>query len=295
MYSRYLPSSSTSPSPSSILIFYLDLYLYLSILPTIPQKLSSYPYLVLFLFLVLVLLSSVMILYDMDAVSNSFQSVIEAFSPKVVTSDAFDEENSSPSSAPKSMLCKDFPTSDIGTSSLPHCPCPCPSQSLRWHDVDSRGHDRVSKARACEVDYLHCFAVKSCPLSYILHRAVSSGLGLECASIMEVHYVPWILILTLLFSSISILYYSFSIYHLSFLLLLFLSFFLCPILFHRLLHFIFALMSLLLHLSSFLFLSIILHWFLFQYYLNTSYVPDRSAWTYVLSGEARIEVRVSIQ
>ena len=33
---------------------------------------------------------------------------------------------------------------------------------------------------------LHCFAVKSCPLAYVLHRAVQLGLGLECASIAEV-------------------------------------------------------------------------------------------------------------
>ena len=34
--------------------------------------------------------------------------------------------------------------------------------------------------------FLHCFAIKSCPLSYILHRAIQANLGLECASIMEV-------------------------------------------------------------------------------------------------------------
>lgn len=34
--------------------------------------------------------------------------------------------------------------------------------------------------------FLHCFAIKSCPLSYILHIAISCGLGLEAASIVEV-------------------------------------------------------------------------------------------------------------
>jgi hypothetical protein len=132
-----------------------------------------------------------MILYDMDAVSNSFQSVIQAFSPQLVSSDAIDEEHSSSSSASKNMLCKDFPSPspDVETSPLPHSSRPCPSQSLRCHDIDSISHDRDSKVVACEVDYLHCFAVKSCPLSYILHRAVSAGLGLECASIMEVYYM----------------------------------------------------------------------------------------------------------
>ena len=33
--------------------------------------------------------------------------------------------------------------------------------------------------------FMHCFAVKSCPVSYILHRAISSGLGLETASLNE--------------------------------------------------------------------------------------------------------------
>lgn len=34
--------------------------------------------------------------------------------------------------------------------------------------------------------FIHCFAIKSCPLSYICHVAVSNGLGLECASLQEV-------------------------------------------------------------------------------------------------------------
>ncbi len=34
--------------------------------------------------------------------------------------------------------------------------------------------------------YLHCFAVKSCPLTHILTTMVQSGLGLETASIVEV-------------------------------------------------------------------------------------------------------------
>jgi len=36
-------------------------------------------------------------------------------------------------------------------------------------------------------EYLHCFAIKSCPLSYVVHHVVAQhGLGLETASIMEV-------------------------------------------------------------------------------------------------------------
>ena len=35
-------------------------------------------------------------------------------------------------------------------------------------------------------NFVHCFAVKSCPLSYILHRAIQNNLGMECASIVEV-------------------------------------------------------------------------------------------------------------
>jgi diaminopimelate decarboxylase len=35
-------------------------------------------------------------------------------------------------------------------------------------------------------NFLHCFAMKSCPVSYILHRCINNGLGLECASIVEV-------------------------------------------------------------------------------------------------------------
>jgi hypothetical protein len=80
---------------------------------------------------------SVMVLYDIDAICNSFASVIQSFSdPKFTPS---------------------LDTSNIHSSS--------------------------------GTDFVHCFAVKSCPLSYILHRAVQAGLGLECASIMEVRGV----------------------------------------------------------------------------------------------------------
>ena len=34
--------------------------------------------------------------------------------------------------------------------------------------------------------FTHCFAIKSCPLSYILYDAVKKGLGLEAASLNEV-------------------------------------------------------------------------------------------------------------
>jgi diaminopimelate decarboxylase len=37
------------------------------------------------------------------------------------------------------------------------------------------------------LSFLHCFAVKSCPVSYLLHLAISQGnLGCECASLTEV-------------------------------------------------------------------------------------------------------------
>ena len=75
-----------------------------------------------------------MVLYDIDAVCNSFASVTQSFSN-------------------------------------PH-----PTHGLDTCNTHSIGG----------TDFVHCFAVKSCPLSYILHRAVQAGLGLECASIMEV-------------------------------------------------------------------------------------------------------------
>ena len=84
-----------------------------------------------------------MVLYDMDALCNSFSSVAEAFSPSPRRETAASAQSSSALDVPANIF--------------------------------NRG-----------VDYLHCFAVKSCPLSYVLHRAVAAGLGLECASIMEV-------------------------------------------------------------------------------------------------------------
>ena len=77
----------------------------------------------------------------MDALCNSFTSVVKAFSP---------------------------------------------SSSGEAKSFQSSSATKIPPIIKGEVDYLHCFAVKSCPLSYMLHRAVASGLGLECASIMEV-------------------------------------------------------------------------------------------------------------
>lgn len=44
----------------------------------------------------------------------------------------------------------------------------------------------VSSAGAFVSPFMHCFAVKACPVSYILHSMVQNGMGLECASIIEV-------------------------------------------------------------------------------------------------------------
>ena len=35
--------------------------------------------------------------------------------------------------------------------------------------------------------FLHCFAMKSCPLPFIVHRAIQNGLGIETASLAELH------------------------------------------------------------------------------------------------------------
>lgn len=35
--------------------------------------------------------------------------------------------------------------------------------------------------------FTHCYAVKASPVSYILHTMVQNGMGMECASINEVH------------------------------------------------------------------------------------------------------------
>ena len=48
---------------------------------------------------------------------------------------------------------------------------------------DAFNPDRSEQSRA--PGFLHCFAVKSCPLAFVLHRAVQCGMGLETASIGE--------------------------------------------------------------------------------------------------------------
>ena len=111
----------------------------------------------------------------MDAVNQSFQSVIHAFSTHHVSTHAINEERSSSSSDSKNILRTEL-LSSTAAGHTPFLPLP---QSFN----DDHAGSTINEYK---VDYMHCFAVKSCPLSYILCRAVSAGLGLECASIMEV-------------------------------------------------------------------------------------------------------------
>jgi diaminopimelate decarboxylase len=68
---------------------------------------------------------------------------------------------------------------------------PTQSKSLILYDLDAVLHSFQSvksqfSPYTSGTAFLHCFAVKSCPIRYILHLAVRSGLGLECASLTEV-------------------------------------------------------------------------------------------------------------
>lgn len=54
------------------------------------------------------------------------------------------------------------------------------------YDVDSLHQSFSSVQSSFPSNFLHCYAIKSCPLPYILHRAVECGLGLEAASLVEV-------------------------------------------------------------------------------------------------------------
>lgn len=66
-------------------------------------------------------------------------------------------------------------------------------ETMVLYDLDSFGSSISSLQTAFSsgpfqaTEFLHCFAVKSCPLPYILHRALKAGLGLEAASLNEVH------------------------------------------------------------------------------------------------------------
>lgn len=59
------------------------------------------------------------------------------------------------------------------------------------YDLDAlraRAHDAFEAFASCSAGpALHCFAVKSCPVDYILHYAADvCGLGFETASILEI-------------------------------------------------------------------------------------------------------------
>ena len=59
-------------------------------------------------------------------------------------------------------------------------------ESFDWSVMQRQGFLSPNNDKSTKNDFqspfLHCFAVKSCPLSYILHRAVQAGLGLETVS-----------------------------------------------------------------------------------------------------------------
>ena len=102
-------------------------------------------------------------LCDIDALENSFRSIQQDFDQYIL-----------PTSISKQDINNNqFINEDIKsiTSTIHSFPT-----SLQPTNAFATGNNV----------FLHCFAIKSCPLSYILHRAVTSGLGLECASIMEV-------------------------------------------------------------------------------------------------------------
>eukprot|EP00596_Hydrurales_sp_CCMP1899_P009885 CAMPEP_0119053314 /NCGR_PEP_ID=MMETSP1177-20130426/74352_1 /TAXON_ID=2985 /ORGANISM="Ochromonas sp, Strain CCMP1899" /LENGTH=588 /DNA_ID=CAMNT_0007033237 /DNA_START=507 /DNA_END=2274 /DNA_ORIENTATION=- len=115
-------------------------------------------------------LAEVIVLYDVDALSNCFRGVTEDF----LTA--------------SSHVCRSIttPTSPL----TPPNTTPLSSQTPAMNETTTSSvlntdlNDINLKEENNE--FLHCFAVKSCPLSYVLHSAVQEGLGLECASIMEV-------------------------------------------------------------------------------------------------------------
>lgn len=56
------------------------------------------------------------------------------------------------------------------------------------YDLDAVDYTIESLARAFPKNVEHRFAMKSCPLSFFLRRIIKAGMGLECASLMEVKH-----------------------------------------------------------------------------------------------------------
>ena len=153
---------------------------------------------------------SVMMLYDIDALCSSFLSVKQAFSPqgtplslttspigaqklksvednvKEVVEEGNDEKRKEVSSIDKNIeeSCDEIVTVPILTPV--QIPVPVSVPLLAPVPIRIPATVPVPVSGPVNVDFLHCFAVKSCPLSYVLYRAIEQGLGLECASIMEV-------------------------------------------------------------------------------------------------------------
>ena len=51
---------------------------------------------------------------------------------------------------------------------------------------DGKVKAQLSSSEGFTSPFVHCYAVKACAVSYILHTMVQNGLGMECASINEV-------------------------------------------------------------------------------------------------------------
>ena len=156
-----------------------------------------------------------MMLYDIDALCSSFLSVKKAFSPqgtplslttspigaqklksvednvKEVVEGGNDEKREEVKRKEVSIIDESIDQNIHKIVTVPiltPAPIPVPISVPRLAPVPVQipATVPVPVPGPVNVDFLHCFAVKSCPLSYVLYRAIEQGLGLECASIMEV-------------------------------------------------------------------------------------------------------------
>ena len=145
-------------------------------------------------------------LYDIDALCSSFLSVKQAFSPqgtplslttspigaqklksvednvKEVVEEGNDEKRKEVSIIDENI----DETVAVPILTPVQIPVPVSVPLLAPVPIRIPATVPVPVSGPVNVDFLHCFAVKSCPLSYVLYRAIEQGLGLECASIMEV-------------------------------------------------------------------------------------------------------------
>mmetsp|Transcript_25324 Transcript_25324/g.38265 ORF Transcript_25324/g.38265 Transcript_25324/m.38265 type:complete len:500 (+) Transcript_25324:53-1552(+) len=118
---------------------------------------------------------------DESDISNVYSHMINTKAPAVTPATGSDISNVLSHMINTGVLSNSRETVD---PSLDHGPL----KLAVMYDLDAVDYTIESLAKSFPDNFQHRFAMKSCPLSFFLRRIIKAGMGLECASLMEVKH-----------------------------------------------------------------------------------------------------------